>query len=337
MATIVFGEDSKTVEKFYQAKTIDEAKELFKEEIENSLIESGYNDKTDTVDITIDSIEEKKKCMKKEEDDDGDVDVTVNVDKDDDEDDEDDKKMEKKKIKESEITIPGSVLESFSTEDKEVAEKFQESFKLTVANKVNEILETHYQESEEILAEKIEKVTKKQEKLIDKYLSHVTEEWLKENEIAIEESIQANLNEEFLVGLQSLFNDHYVNVPKEKEDIVESLNDQVSDLKEKLNDQLEKNIDLSEQLEKTQKYSLIETYCDKNSFSDVKKEKIVELSESIDFDGNQETFERKLETLISTIDEAKEDINDKTDLEKINENMKKNDLSTSMQKYINAL
>ena len=129
---------------------------------------------------------------------------------------------------------------------------------------------------------------------VDTYLDYVVENWMSENELAVENGLRTELTEDFIGGLKVLFEEHYIDVPEDKVDIFDDLSERVEELEEKLNTEIDKNIQLVEKLSEVNKKEIVETKAD--GLSDVQKEKLTELSESIEFTTEGE-FTEKVSTL----------------------------------------
>ena len=159
------------------------------------------------------------------------------------------------------------------------------------AAQVEEELTLQY---EEAIAEHTEAVSKELAEKLDDYLSYVVEQWMQENELAIETGIRADVAENFLSGLKGLFESNYIEVPEEKYDLVESLAQTVVDLEEKLNDELNYNIELKQTVEdKTRVEIFVEVTVD---LVDTDTEKMRTLSENLEFT-DEDSFRSKLEVL----------------------------------------
>ena len=158
----------------------------------------------------------------------------------------------------------------------------QTVFEAAVVSKINTELESLEESFNAKLAEStgdiVETVTEK----VDSYLGYVVEEWMKENELAIERGIKAEITEEFIGGLKQLFEDHYIDVPEEKVDVVDSLADRVEDLEGKLNEALEANINLSSEVNTFQKDEIVNELSDE--LTDIEAEKLKSLSEGVCFE-----------------------------------------------------
>lgn len=184
-------------------------------------------------------------------------------------------------------------------EDNNLSEEFKDKlttlFDAAVQSRVN-LIRTELEESisshcKDLVAEEVDKLAQ----TADKYINLVAEEWLKENEISIEKSLRTDIMESFMKGLQELFVEHSIHVPEEKFDVIEELHSKVEELEESLNDLTKKNIDLKEELNVYHLSELIEDNSKDLTIS--QKEKLYELVESIDYDGDDEEYIKKLNIL----------------------------------------
>ena len=129
---------------------------------------------------------------------------------------------------------------------------------------------------------------------VDSYLNYVVEEWMKENELAVERGIRTEIAEDFITGLKGLFKEHYIDVPEEKYNVLEDLTDQVKDLEGKLNEQIEKNVNLSKDVSESNREKLIAQVSE--DLADTEKEKFSSMAENVEYD-SAEKFQEKLETI----------------------------------------
>jgi len=180
----------------------------------------------------------------------------------------------------------------------ELSEEFREKakmiFEAALASKIKEIQEELECQFESKLAE--EKETMKEELVsrVDSYLEYVAEEWMTENELAIEHGLKTEMTESFLSGMKSLFEDHYVTIPEEKYDVLESMVDKLDEMETKLNEQIEKNIGLNQRLAESVSDHILESVSE--GLATTQKEKLASLAESVEFESEDE-YREKLETL----------------------------------------
>jgi hypothetical protein len=213
---------------------------------------------------------------------------------DDDDDDDEDEEAEEglKTLKKMTPGIKEHLGKLFSGE--ELSEEFKSKastiFESAVDMKVDEVRAELHEEFEAKLEVQKEELASK----LDEYLSYVVENWMKENQVAIDAGIRTDVTESFMVGLKKLFEEHYVTMPEESYDLVEGLNNKVDDLEGKLNEQIEKSIELSKGLIKAQCEAMYESHARDLTTSD--EEKFRTMVEKLDFDGVDD-FQDKLVTL----------------------------------------
>ena len=244
----------------------------------------------------------------------------------------DEKKDEKKK----EIDVKEHV-DALVAGEKDLTDEFKTKaatiFEAAIKSKVKEIeeeMETDYtnkfeQESAKAKAELTEKV--------DSYLSYVVEEWMKENEIALERGIKGEIAEDFINGLKKLFEDHYIDVPDEKYNVLEDQADKIEKLEKDLNEQIQKNVDLNKEVGSKTKDEIKSKVSE--DLADTSKEKFAKLAEGIEY-SNATDYTKKLETVKDSYfgkkTETKESLDDVAAGESSNE-----DLSKAMAAYSAAI
>jgi len=210
------------------------------------------------------------------------------------------KKKKKVKIAMPEINVKEDI--DALVEGEELTEEFKSKastiFEAAVHQKVMEVatakiedLEKEYQSDlqEEIISFRDELTEK-----VDGYLNYVVEEWMRENELALESSLRSEITEEFMGGLKNLFTEHYIEVPDEKVDIVENLFDKVEELEGQLNTQIEENVQTKGELNDYRKNKILEEVC--SDLADTQSEKMKDLVEGVSFD-ETEDFEDKVKTI----------------------------------------
>ena len=216
-------------------------------------------------------------------------------------------------IEEEEVTTDEVVAEEETTEEVEVdieedvnalfggedlSEEFKEKAKLVFetalnakVSEVKEALEAKYQETlEERIAEEKASLSER----VDNYLEYVADEWFTENALAVEQGLKTDMTESFLSGMKSLFEEHYVTIPDDKYDVLESMVEKLDDMETKLNEQIEKNVSLNSRLGESVANGILESVSE--GLASTQKEKLASLSESVEFDG-EESYREKLETL----------------------------------------
>jgi hypothetical protein len=183
-------------------------------------------------------------------------------------------------------------------DDQTISEDFKSKavtiFEARVLDRVSQIQEEIESQYADMLEEAVETIKTDLTEKVDDYLSYVVEQWMEENQIAIESGLRSEITEDFIAGLRNLFAENYINVPEDKVDLVEELAAKVEDLETKLNEEIETNIEYKKALTEAIKEQLTVEVCDGLTATQV--EKIKSLAESVDF-STEEEFVEKLETL----------------------------------------
>ena len=176
----------------------------------------------------------------------------------------------------------------------EFKEKAKTIFEAAINAKVAGIKEELEQAYAAQLAEEIEEAKVALGERVDSYLEYVADEWFTENALVIEHALKTEMTESFLTGMKSLFEEHYVEIPEEKYDVLESMVDKLDDMETKLNEQIEKNISLNKRLAESVADGIFESVSD--GLAATQKEKLASLAESVEFESETE-YREKLETL----------------------------------------
>ena len=196
----------------------------------------------------------------------------------------------------TEITIDEDV--NALVEGEELSEEFKEKAKTilesAIKSKVVQIKETLEAEYDEKLLEEVEEIKGALNERVDSYLEYVADEWFAENQLAVESGLKEELTESFMTGLKGLFEEHYVTIPEEKYDVLESMVEKLDDMETKLNEQIEKNVSLNQRLAGATADSIFDSVSE--GLADTQKEKLASLSESVEFESETE-YREKLETL----------------------------------------
>ena len=183
-------------------------------------------------------------------------------------------------------------------EGEELSEEFQEKaktiFEAAINSRVAAIKESLEKDAEAVLAEEIETVKTELNERVDSYLEYVADEWFTENQLAVEQGLKSEMSESFLTGMKSLFEEHYVTIPEEKYDVLESMVEKLDEMESKLNEQIEKNVSLNSRLAESVADGILESVSD--GLAATQKEKLASLSESVEFE-SEESYREKLETL----------------------------------------
>ena len=203
-------------------------------------------------------------------------------------------------VAEAEETVEYNVEEDVNAllGGEELSEEFKEKaktiFEAAINAKVAEIkegLEAQYQEK---LSEEIEAAKESLAERVDSYLEYVADEWFEENALAVETGLKAEMTESFLSGMKGLFEEHYVSIPEEKYDVLESMVEKLDDMETKLNEQIERNISLNKRLAESVADGILDQVSE--GLAQTQKEKLASLSESVEFESETE-YREKLETL----------------------------------------
>ena len=180
----------------------------------------------------------------------------------------------------------------------ELSEEFREKaktiFEAAINAKVAEVKEGLEAQYEEKLAEEIEAAKESLAERVDSYLEYVADEWMSENQLAVEAGLKADMSESFLTGMKSLFEEHYVTIPEEKYDVLESMVEKLDDMETKLNEQIEKNITLNSRLSESAADVILNDVSE--GLAQTQKEKLASLAESVEFESDEQ-YRGKLETL----------------------------------------
>ena len=223
----------------------------------------------------------------------------------DEDEDEDQKEMMMKKSKKEEVEVESDLVEMEVEDDlekisealelsEENQEKARTIFKAAVSSKVSEIKEQLENDFEENLKTSVEQVKGDLAEAVDKYLTYCAEEWTKENELAIERGLRSEMTENFIEGLKTLFVEHYVDVPEDKYDVIDELANRLDEMEEKLDNEVHKNMEIVEENDSLKRQNVVREAC--LDLSESQQEKMVSLSEGVDF-VDQEDFAEKVSEL----------------------------------------
>ena len=212
--------------------------------------------------------------------------------------DDEDSEEEEEEVKKEEVEIDMTDDINALVADEDLSEEFKARaktiFEGAVAAKVKEQMTEAEAKLEEETNQKIEEIKDDLTEKVDSYLNYVSESWVKENELAIERGLKSELTEDFISGLKQLFEEHYVEVPEDKFDVVEELANRLDDMEDKLNEEVASNISALQDIEELQREKIISEAS--KDLADTQVEKLKALSEDIDYE-NEETFVEKVATL----------------------------------------
>jgi hypothetical protein len=209
---------------------------------------------------------------------------------------EDDEDEEESGMKKEEYDIEEDVNALLAGE--ELSEEFQEKartiFETAIRSKVAEIKEELQETYEQALVEEIEVIKEGLTDRVDAYLEYVADEWIAENALAVEHGLKTEMTESFLAGMKGLFEDHYVSIPEDRYDVIESMVDKLDEMEEKLNEQIERNVALNRRLAESVADVIFADVAEGLALS--QKDKLASLAENVEFDG-EANYREKLVTL----------------------------------------
>ena len=214
--------------------------------------------------------------------------------KDDDEDDEDDKDESKAKKEEKELEIDVSEDVSALIDGEELSEDFKTKaatiFEAAVKSKIAKIRKQVREESKKDIEEKTETMQTEMTEKMDEYMNYVVKEWMEENKLAVEQGVRNEVTESFISGLKKLFEEHYIDVPSEKEDVFESLVQEVAELETKLDESTQKHMDTVKEMNTYKAKDAFRVITDGMVDTDI--EKMKELTEDVDYESDEQYKEK---------------------------------------------
>jgi hypothetical protein len=169
---------------------------------------------------------------------------------------------------------------------------------------------------------------------VDSYLNYVVEEWLKQNEIAIERGIKGEIAEDFITGLKKLFEDHYISVPDEKFEVLEDQAKQIDELKDKLNEQVEKNVELNKQVGSLTRQDIVDEVA--SDLTDTNKEKFNKLAEEVEY-SNADEFKKKVSTIKESYFSKENKISSENEIDNVDSSEQAPELSGVMETYASII
>ena len=189
-------------------------------------------------------------------------------------------------------------LDTIISEEATLSDGFRDKastiFEAVLTSKLAEEVERLEAEYAQNLEEEVSDIDAQLVEKVDSYLNYVVENWMKENEVAINQGLKTEIAEDFMTSLQAVFKEHYIEVPEGKEDLIDDLADQVAELEESLNKSTEENISLHGKVSSFEKDEVVRNAS--SGLAETEAEKLAKLCEDVEFD-NKETFEQKVETI----------------------------------------
>ena len=245
----------------------------------------------------------------------------------------DDVEKEGETISEEEVNEDIKAVLSGADLDEEFQKKATTVFEAAVQAKVNSKIESLKETAESRIGEELEKIKEEFANRVENFLSYACEEWMTENELAIEQGLRAEVTEAFMGGLKKLFIESNINIPDEALDVVADMSEKLDDMETRLNEQVEKNIALHEAVGAYRKNEILtET---SRGLAEVQKDKFTSLAEAVEFK-NEESYREKLEQIKESYfgakkPEVKEEISDEQPAQKSEV------VSESMTSYVQQL
>ena len=245
-------------------------------------------------------------------------------------------KKEEDEKKEKEIDVKEHV-NALVAGDDSLSEEFKQKaatvFEAAIKSKVKEIAEEMQADYDKKLTEETSKSKDELVEKVDSYLAYVVEEWMKENELALERGIKGEIAEDFIGGLKKLFEDHYIDVPDEKYNVLEDQASKIEELEKKLNESIEKNVELSKENGEHKRQNIIDEAS--ADLAETQKEKFNKLAEEIDYK-DAEDFKSKVDTIKESYFGKKETSSEIDDVA-AESNQANPDLTNAMAAYSAAI
>ena len=223
--------------------------------------------------------------------------------------------------------------------DADLSEEFKQKaatiFEAAITSKVKAEQGRLQSEYDTKFEEEISKSKSELTEKVDSYLNYVVEEWMKENKLALERGIKGEIAEDFIGGLKKLFEDHYIDVPDEKYDVLEDQASKIEDLEKKLNEEIEKNVEMNKVNGTYKRQEIIDEHS--KDLADTAKEKFDSLVEGVEY-SSEEDFAQKVKTIKESYFEQKAEKSASADIDDVAEGDESNvDLSDAMAAYTNAI
>ena len=256
------------------------------------------------------------------------------------EEDEDEDEEEGAEMKKEEYDIEEDVNALLAGE--ELSEEFQEKartiFEAAIKSKVAEIKEDLQAAYEVALVEEIEAIKEGLTDRVDAYLEYVADEWIQENALAVEHGLKTEMTESFLAGMKGLFEDHYVSIPEDRYDVIESMVDKLDEMEGKLNEQIERNVALNRRLAESVADVIFADVAEGLALS--QKDKLASLAENVEFESEAE-YREKLATLRESYFPSRGTSAQRNDSENLSEStdvqLQQPEVSGIMEAYLQTL
>ena len=248
-----------------------------------------------------------------------------------------DEKVKEEKEDKKEIDVKEHV-DALVAGDDSLSEEFKQKaatvFEAAIKSKVKEIAEDIQADYDKKLTEETSKSKDELVEKVDSYLAYVVEEWMKENELALERGIKGEIAEDFISGLKKLFEDHYIDVPDEKYNVLEDQSSKIEELNKKLNESIEKNVELTKENGEHKRQNIIDEAS--KELADTQKEKFNKLAEEVEY-SNEEDFKTKVATIKESYFGKKESTSEIDDVAAESNAEQPQDLTNAMAAYSAAI
>ena len=200
------------------------------------------------------------------------------------------------KVTPQDIDIKDDVKALFGNEDlsEEFKDKAATVFEAAVVSKINEHIDIYNTTVQSSYEEDVKAIKEEMAEKMDSYMDYVVEQWADENKLAIEQGLKAELTEDFMKGLKGLFEEHYIDIPEEKVDVVEELAAKNEELQSQLNAEIERNVEIKKDLDENSREKMVSSVSE--GLTETQKDKFKTLAEGIEF-SDRETYQKKLETI----------------------------------------
>ena len=257
---------------------------------------------------------------------------------------EDEKKMKSEKSEDDQKAKDVDVkehIDALTSGESDLSEEFKQKaatiFEAAITSKVKAISEEMQADYNKKFDEEVSKAKTDLVEKVDAYMNYVVNEWMKENELAIERGIKGEIAEDFINGLKKLFEDHYIDVPDEKYDVLEDQASKIEELEKKLNEQIAKNVEMNKENSSLKRTDIIAEVA--SDLADTSKEKFAKLTEEVEY-SNADDFKKKCETIKESYFGNKKEANSDSEVDNAvadNQGVNTEDLSNAMAAYTTAI
>ena len=258
---------------------------------------------------------------------------------------EDEKKMKSEKSEDDQKAKDVDVkehIDALTSGESDLSEEFKQKaatiFEAAITSKVKAISEEMQADYNKKFDEEVSKAKTDLVEKVDAYMNYVVNEWMKENELAIEKGIKGEIAEDFINGLKKLFEDHYIDVPDEKYDVLEDQASKIEELEKKLNEEIGKNVELNKKANMLERTDILADVA--SDLADTSKEKFAKLTEEVEY-SDAESFRKKCETIKESYFGSKKEANSDSEVDNAvagqSNEQNSEDLSNAMAAYTTAI